>query len=282
MPTLYLVATPIGNLEDISLRALKILKSASLIAAEDTRTARQLLNHFDIHTPVTSYYEHNKITKLDRILTALETGDVAVVSEAGMPGINDPGFELVQAAVVRGFRVSPIPGASAVLAALVASGLPADNFFYLGFLPREPQARRKLLREIALDSQTLIAFEAPHRLRPALKDLLDCLGDRQICVAREVTKLFEEFRRGTISEVRSYFEAHEPRGEFTLVVHGYVAGTRRNKSDSAVEWSDKRVCAEVRSLLAQGVPRTRAVKHVAQRSKRERREVYELTLKESR
>lgn len=282
MPTLYVVATPIGNLEDISLRALKILKSASLIAAEDTRTARQLLNHFDIHTPVTSYYEHNKITKLDRILSALETGDVAVVSEAGMPGINDPGFELVKAAVGRGFRVSPIPGASAVLAALVASGLPADNFFYLGFLPREPQARRKLLREIARDTQTLIAFEAPHRLRGALKDLEDCLGNRQICVAREVTKLFEEFRRGTISEVRSYFESQNPRGEFTLVIQGYVAAARRDKSGSVAEWSDKRVRAEVRALLAQGVPRTRAVKQVAQRSQRKRHEVYELTLKESR
>jgi len=152
MPILYLVGTPIGNLEDISPRALNVLRSVSLIAAEDTRTARQLLTHYDIHTPVTSYYEHNKLSKLDRILDALQYGDVAVISEAGMPGLSDPGYELVRAALRQNARVSPVPGPSAVLAALVASGIAADKFFYLGFLPREPQARRKLLRQVARES----------------------------------------------------------------------------------------------------------------------------------
>lgn len=325
LSVLYLVGTPIGNLEDISLRALMILRSVALIAAEDTRTARQLLNHFDIHTPLTSYYEHSKLSKLDRILDALATGDVAVISEAGMPGINDPGYELVHAALERGYRVSPIPGPSAVLAALVASGLEAGAFYYLGFLPREPQARRKLIRQVVNEPMTLICFETPHRLRDALKDLHDLLGDRPMCAAREVTKLFEEFKRGTISQVRAYFDANDPRGEFTLVIEGRTMGddrrrmndgsrsiapggdvvslcetTTRNTREGVFsglrcadasgrptgtrnekrEWDEARLVREVRKLLKQGVPRTEAVKRVAQQAGRDRREVYQLTLKD--
>ena len=227
MSILYLVGTPIGNLEDISPRALNVLKNVSLIAAEDTRTAKQLLAHLNIHTPVTSYYEHNKLTKLDRILGALEAGDVAVISEAGMPGLSDPGYELVRAAVARNIRVSPVPGPTAVLAALVASGLPADQFFYLGFLPRERRARRKLLQAVKDDPMTLIAFEAPHRIRETLADMEEILGAREMCAARELTKVFEEFRRGPIPEVRQHFEEVEPRGEFTLVVHGRTTEGRR-------------------------------------------------------
>lgn len=224
MTTLYLVGTPIGNLEDISPRALAVLGSVALIAAEDTRTARQLLNHFGIRTPVTSFFEHSPRSKLERILRTLATGDVAVISEAGMPGINDPGYELAQAAIARGYRVSPIPGPSALLAALVASGLPAHAFYHLGFLPRSPRARRKLLREVASEPFTLIAFETPHRLRDALRDMEEILGARPMCAARELTKVFEEFVRGTVTEVRAHFEAHEPRGEFTLVIAGASNG----------------------------------------------------------
>lgn len=280
MPTLYLVGTPIGNLEDISERALDILRTVPLIAAEDTRTAKQLLAHFDIHTPVTSYYEHNRLTKMDRILDALATGDVAVISEAGMPGLSDPGYELVRAAIARNIRVSPVPGPTAVLTALVASGLPADRFYYLGFLPREPRARRKLLLAVKDEPMTLIAYEAPHRMRETLEDMERILGARQMCAARELTKVFEEFRRGPIAEVRKHFEAVEPRGEFTLVIQGRTT-TGGGRPKDAV-WSDERVGREIRKLLKKGVPRTEAVKRVAREGKRERREVYELSLKVSR
>jgi 16S rRNA (cytidine1402-2'-O)-methyltransferase len=290
MGILYLVGTPIGNLEDITVRALNSLKGVALIAAEDTRTAKQLLAHFDIHTPVTSYYEHNKLAKLGRILDALQTGDVALVSEAGMPGLSDPGYELVGAAIARGFRVSPVPGPTAVLTALVASGLPADKFYYLGFLPREPRARRKLLQAVKEEALTLIAFEAPHRLRGTLKDMEEILDAREICAARELTKVFEEFRRGTIPEVRKHFEKVEPRGEFTLVIQGQTtdgptgtpSGRRRQPTARQAKWSDERVRQEVQRLLKQGEPRTEAVKRVARASRRERREVYELALKKSR
>jgi len=282
MGILYLVGTPIGNLEDISLRALNVLKNVSLIAAEDTRTAKQLLAHFGIHTPVTSYYEHNKLSKLDLILEALQTGDVALISEAGMPGLSDPGYELVRAALARNIRVSPVPGPTAVLAALVASGLPADQFYYLGFLPRQARARRKLLQAVKDEAMTLIAFEAPHRVLDALRDMEEILGGREMCAARELTKLFEEFRRGPIPEVRKHFEEVEPRGEFTLVIAGASAVGRERYAKGQERWDDARVRKGVRALLKRGVPRTEAVKRVARTSGRERREVYELALKESR
>jgi 16S rRNA (cytidine1402-2'-O)-methyltransferase len=281
MGILYLVGTPIGNLEDISLRAIQVLQDVSLIAAEDTRTAKQLLTHLHIHTPVTSYYEHQRLSKLHRIIDALEVGDVAVISEAGMPGLSDPGYELVRAAIARNIRVSPVPGPTAVLAALVASGLPADAFYYLGFLPREPRQRRKLLQEVKGETTTLIAFEAPHRLRESLEDLENILGPRKVCVAREVTKLFEEFRRGPLPDVRKYFDQVEPRGEFTLVIHG-ASGEGKAVSAKQASWSDERVKRRVRALMTKGVPRTEAVKRAAREGRRERREVYAMSLKESR
>lgn len=277
MHILYLVATPIGNLQDISPRALDTLRGVALIAAEDTRTAKQLLNYFDIHTPVTSFFEHSKQNKIERILDALDENDVAVISEAGTPGINDPGYELARQALARGHRVSPIPGASAVLTALVASGISANAFYYVGFLPREPQARRKFLRELVHERDTIVAFETPHRLRDALKDLENIFGAaRKICVARELTKKFEEFQRGTIGEVRAYFEENEARGEFTLVIEGQTADDGRRTTDMV--WDDARVKKELRALLKKGVPRTEAVKRIAKASGRERRAVYELTL----
>ncbi len=278
---LYLVATPIGNLQDISPRALDTLRGVALIAAEDTRTAKQLLNYFDIHTPVTSFFEHSKQNKINHILDALQENDVAVISEAGTPGINDPGYELVREAIARGYRVSPIPGASAVLTALVASGISANAFYYVGFLPREPQARRKFLRELVNERDTIVAFETPHRLRDALKDLENIFGAaRKICVARELTKKFEEFQRGTIGEVREHFEKNEPRGEFTLVIAGATADNGRRTTN--VVWDDARIVKEMRALLKKGVPRTEAVKRIAKASGRERRAVYEMMLNESR
>ncbi len=218
MPILYVVATPIGNLEDISLRALRTLREVKLIAAEDTRKTRRLLTTYDIKTPVTSYYEHNKWTKLDYILNYLEDGDVALVSNAGMPGISDPGYELIVAANQRDVSVVPIPGPSAVITALVISGLPTDRFSYIGFLPHKATGRRHLLESIANEGSTIVALESPHRLPAALNDVLLILGDRRIAVCRELTKIYEEVFRGTISQAIEHFT--EPRGEFTLVIEG--------------------------------------------------------------
>jgi len=218
MPTLYVVATPIGNLDDISLRALRTLREVKLIAAEDTRKTKRLLTTYDIKTPLTSYHEHNKWTKLGYILSRLEGEDVALVSSAGMPGISDPGYELIVAANQRGISIIPIPGPSAVITALVTSGLPTEKFSYIGFLPHKANGRRHLLESIAGEHGTIVALESPHRLLAALNDILLILGDRRIAVCRELTKIYEEVFRGTISQAIEYFI--EPRGEFTLVIEG--------------------------------------------------------------
>lgn len=218
MPALYIVATPIGNLEDISLRALRTLREVKLIAAEDTRRTKQLLNAYDIKTPMTSYHERNKWTKLDYILNRLRDGDVALVSNAGTPGMSDPGYELIVAANQRGIAVVPIPGASVVITALVVSGLDTGQFIYLGFLPHKAGARRHLLESVAGEYATIVVFESPHRLLAALNDILLVLGDRRVAVCRELTKVYEEVFRGRISQAIDHFA--EPRGEFTLVIEG--------------------------------------------------------------
>ncbi len=218
MPTLYVVATPIGNLEDITLRALRTLREVKLIAAEDTRKTKRLLTTYDIKTPVTSYHEHNKWTKLGYILNHLEDEDVALVSNAGMPGISDPGYELIVAANQRGISVVPIPGPSAVITALAISGLPTDRFSYIGFLPHKAGGKRRLLESITNERGTIVALESPHRLLAALDAILLILGDRRVAVCRELTKIYEEVFRGTISQAIEHFT--EPRGEFTLVIEG--------------------------------------------------------------
>ncbi len=218
MPNLYVVATPIGNLEDISQRALRILREVRLIAAEDTRKTKRLLTTYDIKTSMTSYHEHNKQAKLDYILNVLKEEDVALVSEAGMPGMSDPGYELIVAANQQGIPVTPIPGPSAIVTALVVSGLPTDRFLYLGFLSRKPNTRRHLLESVANEPGTIIVLESPHRIPMTLNDLQLCLGDRQLAVCRELTKIHEEIFRGTVSQAIQHFT--EPRGEFTLVIEG--------------------------------------------------------------
>src|SRR5688572_21388476 len=220
MGTLYLVATPIGNLEDMSARAIRVLREAILIAAEDTRHTGKLLKHFEIKTPLTSYFEHNKLGKLDAILEQLSIGDVALVSDAGSPAINDPGYELVRAALASNFDVIPVPGASAPIAALTVSGLPTDSFLYLGYLPHKTSERHKRLQEVESQPYTLIFLETPYRIVEALEDILSVLGDRQICVAREMTKMFEEYWRGNVSGALEHFKSQPARGEFTLVVEG--------------------------------------------------------------
>jgi len=224
VPALYIVATPIGNLEDISLRALRTLREVKLIAAEDTRKTKRLLDTYDIKTPMTSYHEHNKWTKLEYILNRLEDADVALVSNAGMPGMSDPGYELIVAATKRGISVVPIPGPSVVTTALVISGLPTDKFIYLGFLPRKSSARRRLLESVANEDGTLVVLESPHRLSAALPDILSVLGDRKIAICRELTKMHEEVFRGSISQATKHFT--EPRGEFTLVIEGKREGNK--------------------------------------------------------
>jgi len=218
MPNLYVVATPIGNLEDITLRALRVLREVKLIAAEDTRKTIRLLKAYDITTPMTSYYEHNKQSKLRYILDCLNEGDVALVSEAGMPGISDPGYELIAAAGECGINIVPIPGPSAIVTALAVSGLPTDRFSYAGFLPHKESARRRLLESITDETGTIIILETPHRLAAALNNILEVLGNRRLAVCRELTKLHEEIFRGTVSEAIDHFT--EPRGEFTLVIEG--------------------------------------------------------------
>ena len=218
MAILYVVATPIGNLEDISLRALRVLREVKLIAAEDTRRTRRLLNAYNIETPLTSYHEHSKRAKLDYLLGYLEKEDLALVSEAGMPGLSDPGYDLIVAAIERGISVVSVPGPSAVITALVVSGLPTDQFVYVGFLPRRKGQRQRLLSSIADEARTIVAFEAPHRVREALTDIEEILGDRRVSVCRELTKVHEEVFRGRMSQAREHFA--EPRGEFSLVIEG--------------------------------------------------------------
>ncbi len=220
MGTLYLVGTPIGNLEDVTLRALRVLREVSLIAAEDTRTARKLLSHYEIHTPLTSFHDYSGPAKVRQLLERLRTADVAVVSEAGMPGVADPGFPLVQAAIAAELPVTTVPGPTAIISALILSGLPAHACHFLGFLPRRSGPRRRVLARVASECDTLVMYESPHRLVPALVDIEAELGPRPMAAARELTKRFEELVRGSVPEVRAHFDRVPPRGEFTLVVRG--------------------------------------------------------------
>ncbi|MBT3322947.1 MAG: 16S rRNA (cytidine(1402)-2'-O)-methyltransferase [Anaerolineae bacterium] len=266
MSTLYIVATPIGNLEDFSRRAERILREVSLIAAEDTRVTGKLLKYFNISTPQTSYYEHNKASKLESVIAALESGDVALVSDAGTPAINDPGYELVRAAIDAGYEVSPIPGASASIAALAVSGLPTDTFLYLGYLPRKKKDRREKLKEVEKLPYTLIFFETPHRLLKALGDIEEVLGNRQITVAREMTKLYEEFFRGDVSAARNFFEERNIRGEFVLVIDAF------HQED--VLWTEASLKDAIAAGIAEGIHPSKLAKSLAQESGWLRRDVY--------
>lgn len=268
MPALYVVATPIGNLEDITLRALRTLREVKLIAAEDTRKTRRLLVTYDIKTPLTSYHEHNKRTKLGYILSCLEDRDVALVSEAGTPGLSDPGYELIVAANERGIPVIPIPGPSVVITALVVSGLPTDRFSYIGFLPHKAGARRRALESVANEYGTIIALESPHRVITTLKEVLLILGDRRLAVCRELTKLHEEVFRGRVSQAVAYFT--EPRGEFTLVIEG-----KRPDKPAATEAIER----QLRYLQLAGTTAREAIARVSVETGLSRREVYRAWLK---
>lgn len=269
MGILYIVATPLGNLEDITLHALRILGEVSLIATEDTRTTGRLLKHFDIDRPLLSYYEHNKIIRLERIMAALEKGDVALVSEAGTPLLSDPGHELVQAVVERGIAVRSIPGPSALTAALPVSGLPLDRFLFLGFLPRKGGARRRLLQEIRSEPATLVFFESPHRVQATLADMVEILGgERAIALCREMTKLHEEIWRGSLAAAyREWTGRDRCRGEFTLVVAG---------AEPPAAWDKAKVKAALIEMIAAGIRSGEAVRRVRDLSGWPKGEVYTL------
>ncbi len=263
--TLYVVATPIGNLEDITLRALRVLRDAALIACEDTRQTRKLLDHYGIRTPTISYHEHNEAARASELLEKLLAGtSIALVSDAGTPLVSDPGYRLVTKAVESGIRVEPVPGPSAVLAALAASGLPTDSFHFAGFLPPRASQRRKALARLKDEAATLVFYEAPHRVRETLEDIEAVLGPRPVVVARELTKVHEDFRRGTAAELRS---AHIPlKGEFTLLV-GRASGP-------AAAAGEMPVSEAVERHIRSGMTRMEAMKAVARERGLSKRDVY--------
>lgn len=267
---LYIVATPIGNLEDITLRALRILKEVDLIAAEDTRHTKTLLNHYGIHTPLTSYHDHNEKTKAHALVARLEQGEnVALVSDAGTPTLSDPGYRLVRESVEAGVNVVPVPGASALTAVLSASGLPTDRFVFEGFLSAKKRERRERLQGLREESRTLVFYEAPHRLKGSLQDLLEVLGDREVVLGREVTKIYEEFIRGRLSEVTALAGSREWRGEITLVVKG---------SEGRKAPADDLLTAEIQRLRRKGMRVKEIAELLGERFSYPKREVYRLAL----
>lgn len=267
---LYVVATPIGNLEDISLRALRILKEVDLIAAEDTRHTRNLLTHYDIHTALTSYHEHNEKTQAAKLVEKLRRGEnIALVSDAGTPAISDPGYRLVVEALRSGVSIIPLPGPSAVATVLSASGLPTDRFVFEGFLPAKKQERETRLQSLRAESRTVVFYEAPHRLQESLVDMLHLLGDREIVVAREVSKIHEEYLRGTIGEVIAQLGEREVKGEITVVVRG-------SSGESRV--SEEELKAEIRRLVDDGVGAKQISELLGTRYRLAKREVYQLTV----
>jgi 16S rRNA (cytidine1402-2'-O)-methyltransferase len=271
--TLYLVATPIGNLEDITQRALRILREVDLIAAEDTRQTRKLLRHYQIPTKMLSYHEHNKLVRQEQLLRALDQGDVALVSDAGTPGLSDPGYLLIQAALDSEHDVSSIPGPSAPVAALVASGLPTDSFVFVGYLPRRASKRQRALSALAEERRTLLIFEAPHRLLATLAEMSEIFGGgRRVAVCRELTKVHEQILRTTIEEARVHFTSVPPRGEFTLAIAG---------SPSEHVWHEDAVREALSEHLAAGLSPSEAARKVAVESGWSRRDVYRLTLEDS-
>lgn len=273
--TLYLCATPIGNLEDMTFRAVRILGEVGLIAAEDTRHTRKLLTHFDIHTPLTSYHEHNKFEKGPELIAMLLDGrNIAVVSDAGLPGIADPGSHLVELAIAEGITVTPLPGANAALAALICSGIDTTRFAFIGFLPKTTKKRRSVLESLVKEQSTLLFYESPHRLKVTLKELLETFGGaRKVAVARELTKKFEEFTRGTLESAAVYFQENQPRGEFCIVVAGCTAGEEELMVEVALP-----PVALVAQLMQEGIEKKAAIKKAALALKISKRDVYQAVL----
>ena len=275
--TLYLCATPIGNLEDMTYRAVRMLGEVELIAAEDTRHTRQLLTHFDIHTKLTSYHEHNKATKGPELIGYIQQGhDLICVSDAGLPGICDPGSHLAELAIAAGIRVSPLPGCNAGLSALICSGLDTTLFTFVGFLPKTAKKQQETLARIKGYEGSLIFYEAPHHLKATLKQLLAGLGDRRAVLGRELTKKFEEFRRGTLAELLTYYEQNDPRGEYVIVVEG--AGEEMEQAEAGkVPLEPAELCKQ---LMVGGLDKKSAMRETAKKLGISRRDVYQAMLTE--
>jgi 16S rRNA (cytidine1402-2'-O)-methyltransferase len=272
--TMYIVATPIGHLEDITLRAIRILKDADVIAAEDTRHTQTLLRHFSINTPLTSYHEHNERAKTGQLVARLERGEsIALVSDAGTPAISDPGYRLVVEATRVGIRVVPIPGPSALIAALSAGGLPTDGFNFRGFLPARKRERRSKLQEFRDDRCSIVLYEAPHRLKESLADIREIFGDRRMVLARELTKLHEEFLRGRISEVIAEVSQREIRGEVTLIVEG---------CSDVNPPSEEALRAEIAKLVGEGIRVKEIAEIIGEKYGHSKRQIYGLALEQSR
>jgi 16S rRNA (cytidine1402-2'-O)-methyltransferase len=274
--TLYLVATPIGNLEDMTFRALKVLKEAALIAAEDTRHSLKLLTHFGIQPrKLISCFEHNEVKRVSEILQVLESGgSVALITDAGMPAISDPGYWVVKAVLEKGFKVSPVPGASAPLAALAASGFQATPFTFMGFLPPKAGDRRSALLQVRSEERTLVFFESPHRLRAALKDMLNVFGNRACAAARELTKLHEEFVRGRLEDLVRHFKDQEPMGEFVIIVEG----AERLDRSTQEKWAGVSIESQLSQFMAEGLSKTEAVKAVCKLRDLPRDVVYQIAV----
>jgi len=268
MGSLYLVSTPIGNLDDTSFRAVEVLKRVGLIAAEDTRVTRKLLNHFEIQNKLISYHEFSELTKMDEVLAALSEGDVALVSDAGTPGISDPGYKLIREVIRRDIKVVPLPGPSACVSALIASGLPTDKFMFLGFLPKKSSGRVKFLSSYKDLEETLVMYESPYRLTETLADMYSVFGERSICVAREISKKFEEFIRLELSQAVEILDKMKIAGEITLVVEG---------KREVLVWDKYRVRDELKELVGE-MGLNKAAKEVAKRSGWGKSEIYKMGL----
>lgn len=271
---LYLVATPIGNLEDITLRALRVLKEVSLIACEDTRHTRKLLDHFGIQKPTISYHEHNEQARAQELTGRLLKGEsIALVTDAGTPGISDPAYRVVVSAIEQGIQVIPIPGATALIGGLIASGLPTDAFLFVGFLPAKRNARREKLESLRAVCETLVFYEAPHRIKETLLEAETILGDRQASLAREITKLYEQFLRGRLSEISAQLQ--EPRGEMTLV----IAGANEEEEAQPLPLTES-LALQLARLIEAGSSRNDALKQIAKMRGLSKKEAYRLLLEE--
>ena len=271
--TLYIVGTPIGNLEDTTFRAIQTLQKVDLIAAEDTRHTSKLLQHFHIRTPQLSYHQHNEQSRIPELIEKLNQGKtIALVTDAGMPGISDPGYELVKACVEENISIVPIPGVTASITALCASGLPTNKFIFIGFLPTKIKLREEQLEKLSNSLETVVLYESPYKLLQTLEDLAKILGgNRKIVLARELTKLHEEFWRGTVGQAIIYYQNNQPKGEFTLVIAG--------AEPELPVLSEDTIKQELQELFAQGISRSQASRQLSQKINLSRRKIYQIALK---
>lgn len=275
---LYICATPIGNLGDMTERVVETLKEADLIAAEDTRNSIRLLNHFDIKTPMTSYHEYNKYDKAEELILKMQEGkNVALITDAGTPAISDPGEVLVKMCHERGIRVTSLPGACACITALTMSGLPTRRFSFEAFLPSDKKERKEVLEEIKEDTRTLIIYEAPHHLKATLLELLEALGDREISLCRELTKKFEEVKKTTIKDAVSYYNENDPKGEYVLVIAG--KSREEKKQEKIDEWSKMTIEEHVEYYINQGLDKKDAMKSCAKDRGMSKRDIYNIIMK---